>query len=448
VDSLELFEWERGNKQSPFKDSELSALKKFNDLIVRKEKANALTVTFGKIHTYSFVGIIQIGKKRIEILPKLYNPDKDTSLNSLSDIEKEKVYRTARKNLFSLLSISGLIPFYKSKLSKYGKEKDFYEFLISLFLTDLERIMGTSFHHEYMDQTDEMRHIKGKLNYKEQVLKLPSDLHTFSCNFDEFSIDNPLNRLIKAALLKIQRVSRNEDNKKRAFHFYTLMHEIQDEIISPSYMSKLHFTRLNENLKGVVEFSFMILFGSTYSAEEGPQQFYALIFDMNLVFEKYVTKLLRNTFQEYTFYYQHDLHLASEYHSSNEYSRNKKRVTPDIIVTEKGNPLAIIDTKYKPDFSNGFIKNADIYQIMAYSVANESDNALLLFPNIRREDKLKEKESFVVLDKLVTKKKLDRSILISAYAIQLFDERGKIRKTLADEDTCTIKNVISKKIEQ
>lgn len=443
MQTLELFEWEKGTKNSPFSESELRSLKRFNDSIFRIEKTNALTVTYGKIFTYSFVGIIQIGKTRIEILPKLYDPEKDTSINSLSVAEKEKLYRTARKNLFSLLSISGLIPYYKSRISQYGKEKDFYEFLISLFLTDLETIMGSSFHHEYVNRTDEIGHIKGKLNYREQILKLPSELHTFSCCYDEFSIDNPLNRLIKAALQKIQTISKNEDNKKRAFNFYTLMCEITDEVISPSYMSKLHFNRLNENLKGIVEFSFLILFGSTYSAEEGSQQYYALIFDMNLVFEKYVTKLLRNTLQEYIFDYQHDLHLSSEYHPTIEYYRNKKRVIPDIIVNKSGKSLAIIDTKYKPDLANGFISNADFYQMMAYGVANESDKALLLYPNIRKEDKLKEREHFVVLDKLETERKIDRSILISACAIQLFDEKGKVRRSMAYEDASTIKRILS-----
>ena len=160
MQTLELFEWEKGTKNSPFSESELRSLKRFNDSIFRIEKTNALTVTYGKIFTYSFVGIIQIGKTRIEILPKLYDPEKDTSINSLSVAEKEKLYRTARKNLFSLLSISGLIPYYKSRISQYGKEKDFYEFLISLFLTDLETIMGSSFHHEYVNRKDEIGHIK------------------------------------------------------------------------------------------------------------------------------------------------------------------------------------------------------------------------------------------------------------------------------------------------
>jgi 5-methylcytosine-specific restriction enzyme subunit McrC len=274
---------------------------------------------------------------------------------------------------------------------------------------------------------------------------LPSELHNFSCNFDEFLIDNPLNRVIKAALLKIQERSKNEENKKRSFNLYSLMHEIKDETISPSYKSKMHFNRLNEQFKDIIEFSFLILFGSTYSAEGGFHQYYALVFDMNLVFERYVTKLLRTSLPDYTFDYQNNLHLASEYLPSLHYSRTQKRVIPDIIGKENEKPIAIIDTKYKPNLSNGFISNADFYQMISYSIANESDTSILLYPKIRKEDSITEREHYVVLDKLITEKKCDRSVLISACALQLFDDKGRIRRRLTDADAEMIQNRIMKR---
>jgi 5-methylcytosine-specific restriction enzyme subunit McrC len=446
VKTIELFEWEHGTKKSKFSDSELRSLKKLNDGILHREKSDAITVTYGKIFTYSYVGIIQIGKKRIEILPKLYNPDVNLSINNLSDDEQKKLKQTARKNLFHLLSITGVIPVYKSELSHYGQEQDFFEFLIALFLYDLESIVGSHLHHEYIHQSEDLGTIKGKLNFQQQAVKLPSQLHTFSCNFDEFSIDNPLNRIIKATLKRIQELCRNEDNKKRAFNFYSLMHEIQDDIITPSYVSKLHFTRLNEKFENIIEFCCMILFGSTYTTEEGKNQYYALIFDMNLVFEKFVAKLLQNSLVEFTFTCQDSLYLASEHEPVFNYDRTKKRMIPDIIVQKASKSIAIIDTKYKPDLSRGFISNADTNQMMAYCVGNESDKAILLYPKLPGQDLLKERDHFVVLDKLKQERKFDRSILISARSVQLFDDNGKILKKLTQEDKKTLADLLTSRI--
>jgi 5-methylcytosine-specific restriction enzyme subunit McrC len=443
VYTLELFEWERGVHKSPFSESELRILKKFNDSVQRSEKSDALTVTYGKIYTYSFVGIIQIGKKRIEILPKLFNPKLIDPIIPLEEREKQDLKRSARKNLFSLLSIAGLIPFYKSGISRYGKEQDFFEFLIALFLTDLEMIMSSHFYHEYVHKSDDIGHIKGKLNFQHQIVKLPSQLHTFSCIFDEFSIDNPLNRIIKATLKKIQEVCKNEENKKRAFNFYSLMHGIEDEVIIPSSIARLHFDRLNEKYEGIVEFCCMILFGSTYSASEGPHHYYALIFDMNLVFERYVTKLLRNAIQEFNFDYQNDLYLASEYRPIFQYIRSKKRMIPDIIVRDEEKSIAIIDTKYKPDLSSGFISNSDTYQMLAYSIANESDKAILLYPQLPSQDTLKERDHFVVLDKLERERKKERAILISARSVKLFDDKGKILRRMTEGDANTIRKLLN-----
>ena len=129
VHTLALFEWEKGTKKSSFSDSDLRILKKFNDSIQRAEKSDALTITYGKIYTYSFVGVIQIGTTRIEILPKLFDPERNQSLTTLSEKEREQLATTARKNLFSLLSFAGMIPYYKSgvnggiKMPKCGRIK-------------------------------------------------------------------------------------------------------------------------------------------------------------------------------------------------------------------------------------------------------------------------------------------------------------------------------------
>lgn len=441
--NIELFEWEHGTKKSPFSESDLRQLKELNDRILRREKADAITVTYGKIFTYSYVGIIQVGKKRIEILPKLFNPKVNTSINNLDSEEREQLKRTARKNLFHLLAVTGTIPIYKSGLSRYGKEKDFFEFFISLFLTDLESIFGSHLYHEYIHQSENIGAIKGKLDFQKQAVKLPSQLHTFSCDYDEFSMDNSLNRIIKATLKRIQELSRNDDNKKRAFNFYSLMHEIQDDVITPTYVSKLHFNRLNEKFEKTIEFCSMILFGSTYTSEVGEKRYYALIFDMNLIFEKFVAKLLRNSLPEFSFITQAPLYLVSDHEPLLKCNRTKKRMIPDIIVKKNGNPVAIMDTKYKPDLSKGFISNADTYQMLAYSVANESDRAILLYPRLPSQEVLKERDHLVVLDKLVQERKADRTVIISARSVELFDDNGKILHKLSQEDEKNILGLLN-----
>jgi len=432
--TIELFEWEKGAQKSQFSDSELRALNILNNSIRRKEKSDAITITYNKIFTYSFVGIIQVGNKRIEILPKLYNPDLNISLQALDQDEKNKINKIARRNLFSLLSYAGMIPTYKTKISKYKEEKDFFEFLISYFLDDLGELLASHFYHEYQIHYADIPRVKGKIRIHQQALKLPSQLHQFSCKYNDFSINNSINRVIKAALRRLQYLSKSEDNKKRAFFFYSMLGEVADENITPSYLSRIHFNRLNECYKGIIEFCSMILFGSIYTMGGGQRHYYALIFDMNLTFEKYITRLLRNSLIDFDFDYQEKIHLASELPAISNYTRNKKQLIPDIIVRRNGEASAIIDTKYKLNLSNGYIKNADLYQMMAYCIAKESDKGLLLYPRLPDQDELKNQELLIVLDKIKKDQKIDRRVNISAKSIQMFDSNGKVRRKLAEED--------------
>ncbi len=221
------------------------------------------------------------------------------------------------------------------------------------------------------------------------------------------------------------------------------MGEIQEVVISPSSVSELHFTRLNEKYESIVEFCHMILFGSTYSADEGAQHYYALVFDMNLVFERFVVKLLRTSLPEYVFNCQNEINLASDPLGLNEFRRNIKKIIPDIIVKRDKESLAIIDTKYKPDFSKGYISSADTFQMMAYCVANESDTAILLYPKIPGYDEQPGREHWIPLDKLQKDRKSDRTVRICAKTIQMFNSQGGILKKMDPKDSEDLTGLLS-----
>ena len=72
---------------------------------------------------------------------------------------------------------------------------------------------------------------------------------------------------------------------------------------------------------------------------------------------------------------------------------------------------------------------------------------LLGYDHMDDEEKknMRNKEE-IILDKLETEGKMDRCILISARAIQLFDERGKIRRNMAIDDTNTIKKLFQNRL--
>ena len=455
VKSIELFEWDSGTTDCSFlSKSEKKTLIKFNETLKKRDKNDAITINYNeKLVTYSYVGIVQIGKKRIEILPKLFNDSKNSQLIA----SNPEIKRNARKNLFSILSFCGLIPVHKSEMSVYDQQKDFFEFLVSLFLDDLEKALIAQLHREYISYDDEIPFLRGKINLTKEIVKPPTKKHHFFCVYDEFSADNQFNRIIKASLKRIKELCKYEDNRKRADRLYILMDEVNDSIITLQSFSKISITRLNENYREIIQFCKLILFGETISSDSGAENFYALIFDMNLVFERYIAKLLRNSFPEkYQFHYQEPLRLASDQKGKTDLKRNKKELRPDILVKidnqEKFQNHAIIDTKYKLALARDkSVAISDLYQMMAYCVASETDKAILIYPSLPQQEILNEKDFWIFLDKLTvetdnTSKKGDgggRVVHISARSIQILSKHGnKILHHLLEDDRITIEQLL------
>ena len=431
--------------------SERKTLQKFNDSIRKKTGNDAITISFEKLVTNSFVGIVQIGKTRLEILPKLFDP-----LKQIAEPRNEQAsMRDSRRNLFSMLSFSGLIPLYKSEMSAYDQEKDFFEYLVSLFLKDLEKALIAQLNREYIVVEDELHVVRGKINLNNEILKLPIKKHVFCCIYDEFSPDNVLNQILKTSLKKIREISKYDENRKRADSLSTMMDEVSEKIITPHDFSRVQLTRLNENYRGILEFCSLILFGNTYSPEIGEKKFYAILFDMNFVYERYVTKLLRNTFPEtYQFHYQELIRLASDAKETALTERRKRELYPDIIVKTVDQSISknvgIIDTKYKLSLARDRgISNADIYQMIAYCISSDTDLAILLYPQLPNQENPRELDYWVNLDKLVsTDHKIEsegneRIVHLAARCIHIFSDDGKkILRHLHETDKIVVQNLL------
>lgn len=457
VKSIELFEWDRGSTDANVLSKiERKTLIRFNESIRKRDNNDAITINYqGKIVTYSYVGIIQIGKKRIEILPKLFNGLNHDRFNTLDPT----VIKNTRKNLLSILSFCGLIPVHKSAQSYYHHQKDFFEFLISIFLDDLEKALIAQLHREYISYENETPYLRGKLNLPKEMTKSPAKRHLFFCIYDEFSADNQFNQIIKSALKRIKGLCKYEDNRTRTDSLYIMMDEVSDSVITPQSFSKIRITRLNENYKEIIHFCKLILFGETISSDFGEENFYALIFDMNLVFERYCTRLLRNSFPyKYQFHYQEKLFLASDLKGKPKSKRNKRELYPDILVKldnqQKTNNLAIIDTKYKLSLArDNSVAISDLYQMLAYCIASDTDKALLIYPTLPEQDSLNEKDYWIYLDKLAIEKEnpekmpegQERVVHISARSVQILSQEGnRILHHLLDNDKEKIERLLIK----
>ncbi|MFB9346242.1 hypothetical protein ACFFUA_01990 [Streptomyces heliomycini] len=108
------------------------------------------------------------------------------------------------------------------------------------------------------------------------------------------------------------------------------------------------------------------------------------LFDMNGLFEDFVTVALREALKEHGL----TARLQDPHHLD---TANLVRIRPDLVVrTRDGRvPLAVVDAKYKVVKADGLL-NADLYQALAYATVLGLREAHLVYAAGRRPSRLHE----------------------------------------------------------
>ena len=67
------------------------------------------------------------------------------------------------------------------------------------FLSALETSLQSDLHHDYEERTDDPSYIRGKLDVRRTSLNISRGILRFPSAFEELAIDNPVNRILRAA---------------------------------------------------------------------------------------------------------------------------------------------------------------------------------------------------------------------------------------------------------
>lgn len=328
-----------------------------------------------KLHKYlqaqNYVGVIQTKSGvTIEILPKIArNTDDAKSKNILI-----KMLKTLRKSPFKSFNTANL----------KASNLPLLEIFITMFLVELEKLIQKGIKSDYIDKEDNLSFLKGKLKIKEHMQKNLIRKEKFYVEYQEFIQDRLENRLIKTALEYLYKKSKVNNNKKRIREFLFVFDDIK---ISNNIIEDFKKVRLNRQMNDyrlVLQWSKIFLYKNSFSPYQGKEVTFALLFDMNLLFEDYVGYMLKKNGLEVSLQ-DREHHLA--YLDS---STGKFQLKPDIVVRHN-TEVIIADTKWKllsVDKAHQGVSQADMYQLYAYGTKYTSpkcENMYLIYPKNESE---------------------------------------------------------------
>ena len=309
------------------------------------------------IQARNYVGVLQTKSGlTIEILPKI--ADKN-------DAERSKAV------FIKMLKTLKNFPFKSSNLASLKTQNlPLLEIFISMFLCELEALVKKGIKSDYVALEKNINFLKGKLNINEQIKRNSIHKERFYVGYSEFLSDIKINRIIKTTLKFLYKKSNSSKNQQKIRELLFIFDEILECEDYKNFFAKLVINRQVKHYEQTLLWCKIFLLNNSFTPHKGDDLGFALLFDMNALFESYVGNFIKKSFPG-TILQHSEKHLIEEPKSF--------KLRPDIFL--EGNFIA--DTKWKIISSRDDISQADLYQLYAYGKKHPCDGKLhLIYPKI------------------------------------------------------------------
>ena len=362
---FEYLQYKDDTKDNFIKKDTFDSLEKF--VLENEKTAQYLKITtkkgFGKVlQAQNYVGVIQTKDgTTIEILPKIKNATTEKSKDILI-----KMLKTLKNSPFKNLSVANL------KSSKIP----LFEIFISMFLEELTVLVRNGIKSDYISKEENLKFLKGKLKISEQIKYNTIHKERFFVQYEEFISNRVENRLIKTTLQFLYNKSKLNKNQQRIREFLFVFDEIEISHNIKTDFSKIKLNRQMKDYEQVLLWCKTFLFENSFSPYKGNDIAFALLFDMNLLFESFVYSYLKKSSN-----FQDIKSQDRTHHLAYENGIGRFRLKPDIVIN--GGKI-IADTKWKilsEDKAYNGVLQDDMYQLYAYGTKYDNcEKMYLIYP--------------------------------------------------------------------
>ena len=318
----------------------------------------------------NYVGLIQMKNGyQIQILPKI-------SFTNSEDLEN----RNTKKIFLNMLRSMKDFPSKVFNNSNIQVDRmNLYEIFINMYLQEIRRLIKIGLKSNYIFKEDNLNYYKGKLLTSQHFKINLVHKERFYVAYDEFNPNRVENKLIKATLLKLQKLTTSAENSKKIRQLLVFFEMIDASMNYTADFSKVRINRSNRDYEMIMQWSKVFLLNKSFTTFSGNNNSRALLFPMEKVYESYVAKHLKKILGE------DGWNVSSQdrgYYLFTE-PRLQFALIPDIIC-KHGKRTIIMDTKWKKLINNERINygisQSDMYQMYAYSKKYKTSEIWLLYP--------------------------------------------------------------------
>ena len=228
------------------------------------------------------VGVIATSGCQLEILPKIEGAGE-------SGVDDVKL----RERLIHMLAIALDIRIDARGIAQLGWQHDtILKMLIRLYCRKLTDAVRQGIPQQYTEQEDDLPTLRGRLDVTRQFSTLAVSPQKLACRFDARSADIALNQVMRATIGKLSRLAQASDNQRVLRELSFAYIDISD--VSPDALrwNLIVLDRTSTRWRELVALARLFLGDRHQQTSAGSVDGYALLFEMNVLFEKYVARLL------------------------------------------------------------------------------------------------------------------------------------------------------------
>lgn len=326
-----------------------------------------------KVKLAQYCGLVSLGGRVLEVLPK--TQDGGSSAEECRGV------------LLRLLRLTQRFPqFQHLPVGQHFQRAPLLEVFISAFFDAATAVIRGGLLKQYQEYAEDLNVVRGRIAIARQLSAHANRPDLVACVYDDLTIDNVWNRVLKKAIRVTRPWIRSEALNRRWVELMGVLSEVDDASLTRAQIERLVFDRKADRYRPAIEWARWILALMAPTLRAGNDEAPALLFDMNKLFELAVANLLRRRFAARP-------ELAIETQDTSQILA--KVVTPggvdagfslrpDLVIRHGNAVLAIADTKWKKlerdRKERPMPSEDDMYQMHAYASAFQCTDLVLIYP--------------------------------------------------------------------